>query len=141
VDATGAEVTRTYQSAGVVQITLTVIDDDGSETQAQIELTVQPEQTTTPSETETTTPGGTETTTPKDTETTTPGGTETTVPGGTESEVTTSPQTSTDTTQTPGDTETQGPGQPGFGIGAAIAGLGGAGYMLKRRLNSTDDEQ
>jgi hypothetical protein len=33
------------------------------------------------------------------------------------------------------------PGQPGFGIGAAIAGIGGAGYILKRRLAFEDDQQ
>jgi PKD repeat protein len=157
VDATGAEVTRTYESSDGVQITLTVIDDDGSETQAQIELTVQPEQTTTPGGTgtttpedpETTTPGNTETTAPRTTETTTsgdiettaPGETETTVPEDTEPDETTGSETGTDVTQEPDNTETQAPGQPGFGIGTAIAGLGGAGYMLKRRLNAEDDEQ
>ena len=29
---------------------------------------------------------------------------------------------------------------PGFGIGGALAGLGGAGYLLKRRLNDEDNE-
>ncbi|MFB6227250.1 MAG: PGF-CTERM sorting domain-containing protein [Halobacteriales archaeon] len=39
------------------------------------------------------------------------------------------------------DTGTPSQETPGFGIGAAIAGIGGAGYMLKRRLDATDDEQ
>jgi len=29
---------------------------------------------------------------------------------------------------------------PGFGIGGALAGLGGAGYLLKRRLEDEDSE-
>jgi putative CocE/NonD family hydrolase len=30
---------------------------------------------------------------------------------------------------------------PGFGIGATLAGLGGAGYLLRRRLGETDDTE
>jgi PKD repeat protein len=173
VDATGAEVTRTYQSSGGVQITLTVIDDDGLQTQHQIELTVQPSQTTTPGDTETTAPGDTETTVPRDTETTAPGDTETTaprdtettapgdtettapgdtettvpedtettVPEDTETDETTSPETSTDANQGTDKTGTPSQETPGFGIGATIAGFGGAGYLLKRRLEFEDEEQ
>jgi PGF-CTERM protein len=149
VDATGAEVTRTYQSAGTFQITLTVIDDDGSQAQDQIELTVHPNQTTTPGRTETTAPGdtkttapgGTETTLPGDTETTAPGGTGTTAPGGTGSNETTRSETSTNATREVDGTGTPSQGLPGFGIGTAIAGLSGAGYILRRRLKSKNGGQ
>jgi PGF-CTERM protein len=125
VDQTGAEVTRTYQSSGEFQITLTVTDDDGSRAQERIELTVQPGRTTT---------------TPGDTETTAPGDTETTAPGDTESEETTSPETRTEGSQGTDDAGTPSQETPGFGIGAAVAGIGGAGYIFKRRLEFEDDK-
>jgi WD-40 repeat-containing protein len=42
-----------------------------------------------------------------------------------------------------GDTDTQTGGDgfgPGFGVGGALAGVGGAGYLLKRRLETGERE-
>jgi PGF-CTERM protein len=39
------------------------------------------------------------------------------------------------------DTESSGDGSgPGFGVGGALAGLGGAGYLLKRRFDDENRE-
>jgi len=47
-------------------------------------------------------------------------------------------QTDGDGNQTDGDADGSG---PGFGVGSALASLGGAGYLLKRRLDAEDAEQ
>ena len=49
----------------------------------------------------------------------------------------------TDDTDDPddGDTDDDDGFGPGFGVGGALAGLGGAGYLLKRRLDDEDSEE
>jgi PGF-CTERM protein len=46
---------------------------------------------------------------------------------------------SEDTSEQPDDEDT-GESAPGFGIGSALTGLGGAAYLLKRRLTDTETE-
>jgi X-Pro dipeptidyl-peptidase len=77
------------------------------------------------------TPTPTQTETPTETPTATP--TET----ATESEPTATPaETATETAE---ETESANGDGPGFGIVSALSGLGGAGYLLKRRFGSDDN--
>jgi hypothetical protein len=81
--------------------------------------------------------GGDETPTDTDTPTDTP--TETATP----TDEMTDTQTDTDTPdETPDETETEEAdgGGPGFGITAGLAGLGGAGYLLKQRLGDEESD-
>jgi len=82
-------------------------------------------------------PGGTPTATatPTDTSTETPTGTPTETPTGTPTET---PTPTHVPAQTPTDAAGGGESAPGFGIVSALAGVGGAGYLLHRRLVDDD---
>lgn len=125
VDATGEEVSRTYESAGEFWVTLEVTDDAGLSNETRTQVTVESVETETTTEDAA---GGSSETTSAD------GG-----PGaddGDESQGgTTRPPADEETTAR----ETESGGSPGFGVGSAAAGIAAAGYLLDGRLG--DDEE
>jgi|GEM_PF-1462091 PKD repeat protein len=127
VDERGETVTSAYQSPGEYQVTLEVTDDDGLSAETQSQVVVESVETTTDART-TTEDGG--------------GGT---VEGGegTDGGEDAAGEVGGDTTRPSNDEETAPQDDetgetPGFGVGGAIAGVAGAGYVLERRLG--DDE-
>lgn len=128
VDATGEEVSRTYESAGEFWVTLEVTDEDGLSNETRTQVAVESVETATetttedaagePNETASEDGGG--------------GGGETAEPDG----GTTRPEDDDD--DEPSAQGTGSDGSPGFGVASGVAGVAAAGYLLDRRLD--DDE-
>jgi hypothetical protein len=137
------------------EVTVDTTDTETTTTDTET-TTTDTETTTSPS---TDTPGSTSTESPTETTSSEATPTDTAPPAtartSTESETdarsgpTTGPATGTDTDERTADltdteqagTETDSQETPGFGIGTALVSLGSGAYILKRRLNSGDDEQ
>ena len=60
---------------------------------------------------------------------------------GTETDTDSATDSTDGNTEQSSDTESSDDGGPGLGIGSGIAGLAGAGYLLKRRLGDDDAEE
>ncbi|MFB6184189.1 MAG: PKD domain-containing protein [Haloarculaceae archaeon] len=113
--AAGKVASHTFEEPGEYDVSLRVVDSSGSSLETTSTITIEDE---TPTST-------TESSTTASPSTTTPSGTETTSSIATHED---------ESTTTGGEITTTSGRGPGFGIEASIAGIGGALYLLKRRL-------
>jgi PKD repeat protein len=125
VDATGEEVSRTYESAGEFWVTLEVTDEDMLSNETRTQVAVESVETETTTEDAA---GGSSETTSED------GG-----PGADDGDEpeggTTRPAADEETSAR----ETESGGSPGFGVGSAVAGIAAAGYLLDGRLGDEEE--
>lgn len=118
----GPTASHTFASSGLYEVTLELTHEDGQRATAT-----------------TTVPVGSAT--PRESPSTTTGSGSGTTPGATDGSTTESGATATDGPDTPGsggDESTTGGGSPGFGLSAAVAGVAGVGYALRRLAGGRD---
>lgn len=116
VDAESISPEIQYDEAGTYDVTLRVIDERGETDEVTRSVTVEAPQTQDQDSDE----------------------------DDAQDEADDTPDSNTDQEEDAGGDDTDDPtgdDSPGFGVGGALAGLGGAGYLLKRRLNDEDSEK
>lgn len=133
-DATGATSTHSYDEEGLYTVTLTLITDAGNEHHTVQEIEVVGDGDDEPAADDGTSDGDDENTGDGDDENTAEGDDESTADGDRESD---------DEDAAEGDdvdaTDADDDGA-GFGVGGAVASIGGVAYLLKRRFDATDSE-
>ena len=132
-DGTGETTTHTYTEAGEFSVTLTVTTDQGTQHEETIEVVVDADD----ENTEAADSGETDSEGDGETDS---GETDSEGDGETDSGETDSEGDDESDPDSDDESEATDDGSPGFGVGSALAGISGLGYMLKRRLSETEKE-